>query len=56
MRILLVEDDKSIVMGLKYSLESEGYQVQTHLYGLGELGAVGDIFVDHCRRLRRCND
>ena len=34
----------------KSRLESEGYQVQTHLYGLGELGAVGDIFVDHCRR------
>mgnify|MGYP000957217245 CR=1 FL=1 len=27
MRILLVEDDKSIIMGLKYSLESEGYTV-----------------------------
>lgn len=27
MRILLVEDDKSIVMGLEYSLESEGYTV-----------------------------
>ena len=34
----------------KSRLESEGYQVQTHLYGLGELDAVGDIFVDHCRR------
>ncbi len=27
MRILLVEDDKSIIMGLKYSLESEGFSV-----------------------------
>ena len=27
MHILLVEDDKSIIMGLAYSLESEGYTV-----------------------------
>lgn len=28
-KILLVEDDKSIVLGLSYSLESEGYQVNS---------------------------
>ena len=33
----------------KSCLESEGYTVETHLRGLGEFAAVGDIFVDHCR-------
>lgn len=33
----------------KSRLESEGYTVETHLRGLGEFAAVGDIFVDHCR-------
>lgn len=33
----------------KSRLESEGYTVETHLRGLGEFAAVGDIFADHCR-------
>ena len=33
----------------KSRLESEGYTVETHLRGLGELDAVGEIFVGHCR-------
>ena len=27
MKIMLLEDDEAIVVGLKYSLENEGYQV-----------------------------
>ncbi len=34
----------------KSRLESEGYGVEIHLTGLGELDAVGDIFVDHCKQ------
>ena len=33
----------------KSRLEGEGYTVETHLKGMGELPAVGDIFADHCR-------
>lgn len=33
----------------KSRLEGEGYTVETHLRGLGELDAVGEIFADHCR-------
>lgn len=33
----------------KNRLESEGYTVETHLRGLGELDTVGEIFVSHCR-------
>lgn len=33
----------------KSRLESEGYTVETHLRGLGELDTVGEIFVSHCR-------
>jgi len=33
----------------KNRLESEGYEVETLLRGLGELEAIGSIFVDHCR-------
>ena len=29
MRVLLVEDDEAITMGLSYSLEKEGYEVVT---------------------------
>lgn len=32
----------------KSRLESEGYTVETHLRGLGEYAAVGEIFVAHC--------
>ena len=28
-KILLVEDDKSILLGLSYSLETEGYKVES---------------------------
>lgn len=37
----------------KSRLESEGYTVETHLTGLGELDAVGDIFIDHCRQAEK---
>lgn len=33
----------------KNRLESEGYEVETQLRGLGELDAIGAIFADHCR-------
>ena len=28
MKVLLVEDDKTLANGIKYSLENEGYQVE----------------------------
>lgn len=34
----------------KSVLEAAGYQTQVHLCGLGELDAVGDIFVRHCKQ------
>ena len=37
----------------KSRLESEGYGVETHLTGLGELDAVADIFIDHCKQARQ---
>lgn len=33
----------------KSRLQGEDYMVETHLRGLGELDAVGEIFADHCR-------
>lgn len=36
----------------KSRLQSEGYDVEIHLTGLGELAAVGDIFTDHCRQAK----
>ena len=33
----------------KSRLEGEGYGVEPHLTGLGELDAVADIFISHCR-------
>ena len=33
----------------KQRLASEGYETQTHLIGLGELDAVAEIFIAHCR-------
>lgn len=34
----------------KKRLENAGYTVHIHLNGLGELDAIGDIFVRHCRQ------
>lgn len=34
----------------KSRLESEGYGVEIHLTGLGEMDTVADIFVDHCKQ------
>lgn len=42
MKILLVEDDDAIAMGLKYSLEKEGYEV-THIKTAAEAKAVWKI-------------
>ncbi|MGE4549418.1 MAG: sirohydrochlorin cobaltochelatase [Intestinibacillus sp.] len=33
----------------KSRLLHEGYEVETHLFGLGELDAVGALFENHCR-------
>ena len=42
MKILLVEDDDAIAMGLKYSLEKEGYEV-THIKTAAEAKTVWKI-------------
>lgn len=33
----------------KAAFEREGYTVETHLQGLGDLPCIGELFADHCR-------
>ena len=69
--ILLVEDDRAIVMGLTYSLEQEGYQVtvqedcpstlkvleeQTFDLCLLDLTLPGGSVYDVCRRVKELGD
>lgn len=71
MRILLIEDNEAIIMGLEYLLEQEGYQTETarnlkEAYDMVEREAVdlilldislpdGDGF-DFCKDIKRRND
>ncbi len=48
MRLLLLEDDDAIAMGLKYSLEKEGYEVICAKNKLEALNAWQDTFFDLC--------
>jgi len=48
MRLLLLEDDDAIAMGLKYSLEKEGYEVICAKNKLEALNSWQDSFFDLC--------
>ena len=48
MRLLLLEDDDAIAMGLKYSLEKEGYEVICAKNKLEALNAWQDSLFDLC--------
>ena len=43
MKILVVDDEKLLVKGIKFNLENEGYQVETAFDGAAavELGLLG---------------
>ena len=47
MKILVVDDEKLLVKGMKFNLENEGYEVECVLEGLGQIPAVRDIYVEH---------
>ena len=71
MKILVVDDEKLLVKGIKFNLENDGYEVVTGADGMDavELAAAGDIDLivldlmmprmdglEACTKIRECSD
>ena len=45
MRILVVDDEKTLVKGMKFNLENEGYEVECAYDGAAALGLAREYFI-----------
>ena len=50
-KVLVVDDEKMIVKGLRFSLMQEGYEVECVIEGLAQSQDIRDVYIKHIQNV-----